>query len=102
MMTLEEAIKHAEDKSNTCTDCGMEHKQLAMWLRELEAFKMISETCVCPICGQELPSDDEIGWHDVMVDGDYITSICPKCWDDKSDDEIKEKLDIKTKCVTIY
>ena len=38
MMTLDEAIKHCEDKID-CTNCGMQHKQLAKWLRELKAFR---------------------------------------------------------------
>lgn len=36
-MTLDEAIKHAEEKatdSNCC--CREEHKQLAEWLKELQ------------------------------------------------------------------
>lgn len=34
-MLLEEAIKHCEDKAKCGGSCGMEHKQLAEWLREL-------------------------------------------------------------------
>ena len=102
MMTLEEAIKHAEEKGNTCTECGLEHKQLAMWLRELEAFKSIAETCTCPVCGQELPSEDEAGWHDVFVNGDYRTSVCDHCWNTLSDNAIKDKLNVANDCTTIY
>ena len=60
MMTLEEAIKHAEEVARSCefdTDCGManhfidrsgvadvikcgeEHRQLAEWLKELRDYK---------------------------------------------------------------
>ena len=34
-MTIEEAIKHCEEKAKCGNACGLEHKQLADWLREL-------------------------------------------------------------------
>lgn len=34
-MTIEEAIKHCEEKAKCGDACGLEHKQLADWLREL-------------------------------------------------------------------
>ena len=34
-MTLDEAIEHCKEKAD-CTKCGMEHRQLAEWLIELE------------------------------------------------------------------
>lgn len=34
-MTLEEAIKHCEEKAKGCDACAKEHKELAMWLKEL-------------------------------------------------------------------
>ena len=36
-MTIDEAIRHAEDKARElgCTECAQEHRQLAAWLREL-------------------------------------------------------------------
>ena len=38
MMTLEEAIKHAEDIATSAIgcECREEHRQLAAWLRELQ------------------------------------------------------------------
>lgn len=42
MMTLEEAIKHCEEKAD-CTECGKEHQQLAHWLKELACFKKAKE-----------------------------------------------------------
>lgn len=41
-MTLDEAIKHCEEKEkeqalNGCFACAEEHKQLAEWLKELKA-----------------------------------------------------------------
>lgn len=39
-MTLEEAIKHAEEVAATsCDECREEHEQLAAWLRELKGIK---------------------------------------------------------------
>ena len=37
-MTIDEAIRHAEDKARElgCTECAQEHWQLAAWLRELK------------------------------------------------------------------
>lgn len=40
LMTLDEAILHAEEKSQQlCGECAEEHKQLAEWLRELKASR---------------------------------------------------------------
>jgi len=40
-ITLEEAIKHAKEKSKELGKCacGCEHQQLAEWLEELKSFK---------------------------------------------------------------
>ena len=39
-MTLEEAIKHAEEVAATsCDGCREEHEQLAAWLKELKEIK---------------------------------------------------------------
>ncbi len=40
-MTLNEAIKHCEEKSKElgCTKCGKEHAQLAEWLKELKRYR---------------------------------------------------------------
>lgn len=39
-MTLDEAIKHAEEVAESrCDECGAEHKQLAKWLKELKAYR---------------------------------------------------------------
>lgn len=40
-MTLEEAIKHAEEVGCTCENnkCGADHKQLAKWLKELQEYR---------------------------------------------------------------
>ncbi len=40
MMTLDEAIEHAEwCAENSCGECADDHKQLAEWLKELVALK---------------------------------------------------------------
>lgn len=38
MLTLDEAIKHCQEKAD-CSECGKEHKQLAEWLIELKQLK---------------------------------------------------------------
>ena len=40
MMTLEEAIEHCEEKACGSRACAKEHRQLAEWLKELQAIKM--------------------------------------------------------------
>lgn len=40
MMTLEEAIEHCEEKACGNMECAKEHRQLAEWLKELQAIKM--------------------------------------------------------------
>ena len=42
ILTLDEAIKHCEEKTD-CTQCGEEHRQLAEWLRELQKYKDLKE-----------------------------------------------------------
>ena len=40
MMTLDEAIAHAEEvAAASCDECGEEHRQLAEWLKELKLYK---------------------------------------------------------------
>lgn len=40
-MTLEEAIKHCEEKAKGCDECSKEHQQLAEWLRELKLYRQL-------------------------------------------------------------
>lgn len=52
-MTLDEAIAHAKELSESqsvCEDCREEHKQLAEWLEELNEYKSIF--------GEEHPFND--------------------------------------------
>ena len=39
MMTLNEAIRHAEEKACGNTECAEEYRQLAEWLKELNIYK---------------------------------------------------------------
>ena len=39
MMTLEEAITHCKEKACVNTQCALEHRQLAEWLKELQTLK---------------------------------------------------------------
>ena len=43
-MTIEEAIKHCEEKALCGDACSLEHKQLAEWLKELKGYRMDEET----------------------------------------------------------
>ena len=40
-MTLDEAIKHCEEIACNNTNCALEHKQLAEWLKELRRLKSL-------------------------------------------------------------
>jgi hypothetical protein len=39
-MTLDEAIQHCEERASCGDKCGLEHKQLADWLKELRTYRM--------------------------------------------------------------
>lgn len=43
-MTLDEAIQHCEERALCGDVCGLEHKQLAEWLKELKGYRMDEET----------------------------------------------------------
>ena len=51
MMTLNEAIRHAEEKACGNTGCAEEYRQLGEWLRELKdlrsAYRRLANTIVC-------------------------------------------------------
>ena len=38
-MTLDEAIRHAEEMGRDRDRCGSEHRQLAAWLKELKRLR---------------------------------------------------------------
>lgn len=40
LMTLDEAIKHAEERASlSCDECAEQHRQLAEWLKELKQYQ---------------------------------------------------------------
>lgn len=42
-MTLEDAILHCLEQSKDCTECAGEHYQLALWLKELKAYRELAK-----------------------------------------------------------
>ena len=72
MVKLEDAIKHAEEKSGSC-ECGKEHTQLAKWLKELTALRASPASVpegwkLVPVVPThailDVMFDAGIGWHD--------------------------------------
>ena len=65
-MTLDEAIKHAEEvaEEKRCEKCAKEHRQLAEWLKELKQLRE-----------QELCEDIEI--PNGATNGDMIKTMFP-------------------------
>jgi len=59
-MTLEEAIKHAEEKVKCGGQCGEDHAQLAMWLRELQKLRAVETEKRNGKSTQNVPKDDLI------------------------------------------
>lgn len=53
-MTLEEAIKHAEEKAKCGGECGEDHAQLAMWLKELQTRRLSTPCSACIHDGEEV------------------------------------------------
>lgn len=50
-MTLDEAIKHAEEIAESrCDECGREHRQLVEWLKELKEYREQEQTSPCDLC----------------------------------------------------
>lgn len=76
-MTLDEAIKHAEEVAEekeeqaweaqlqeeyiTCKDCAKEHRQLAEWLKELKQLRKQTKTGHWIPCSERLP--EERDWY---------------------------------------
>ena len=44
IMTLKEAIEHCEQKAYDNSECSKEHKQLAEWLKELQALRKCNKS----------------------------------------------------------
>ena len=51
-MTLDEAIRHCEEVADNCavTECEMEHRQLAEWLKELKLRRTEQWWIPCTVC----------------------------------------------------
>lgn len=46
-MTIDDAIKHCLERANKdCSDCAGEHRQLAMWLGELQGLRISTQTLI--------------------------------------------------------
>ena len=54
-MNIDEAIEHAKEKSNECSECGREHKQLAEWLEELKKLRKERNNNGWIPCSERLP-----------------------------------------------
>ena len=49
LMTLDEAIKHAEERASlSCDECAEQHRQLAEWLKELRQYREYFEPLRTP------------------------------------------------------
>ena len=73
MMSLDEAILHAEEVADRCavTDgnrqCEDEHRQLAAWLRELQERRKAPEIITCGECKHRDPEDKKCDCgHDII------------------------------------
>lgn len=86
MMTLDEAIEHAEwCVENSCGECADDHRQLAEWLRELRDIRSENKTMRKFI---QSYVDDYI--HDNC--GSCYGSLCEDCdcWLSNCTDEFRE------------
>ena len=66
-MTLEEAIKHCEEKAGCNTECANEHRQLAEWLKELQVLKSFSsnlDEAAEKLASDIAPTHPDIGWDE--------------------------------------
>ena len=43
-MSIDEAIKHAEEVGNGCNECAAEHRQLAEWLRKYQKIEEVMDS----------------------------------------------------------
>ena len=94
-MTLDEAIKHCEEKAEElyckadedyffdgdwgkklyCTECAKEHEQLAEWLKELKGLRLLAEWAVqCGFGYDNIPEEYE-RYKNIISDLDYIEGL---------------------------
>ena len=83
-MTIEEAIRHAEEVSQRkCDECGNQHQQLANWLKELVVLrlklKVAEEICEREIAWrQKTPARCEMCLEDPSA-GEDCPYHCKSC-----------------------
>lgn len=74
MMTLDEAIKHADDVAKDmelcCEECANDHRQLAKWLRELKSLKEKNNE-ILEYMKTCLSQSDELKEKHRNIDGDH-------------------------------
>ena len=71
-MSLDEAIKHCEEKSCSNNACALEHKQLAEWLKELKELKEF-KNLVCYINNKRNEinfyyNSREVSWNEIPLE----------------------------------
>lgn len=70
MLTLEEAIQHAQEKGQGEGACSQDHRQLASWLQELEQFRKLFKGCDREEIEEALEEDEALtadGFEDALV-----------------------------------
>jgi hypothetical protein len=75
MLTIEEAIEHAEDVAVSAIgcECAAEHRQLAAWLRELQERRKMPEIIKCKDCVHALICNRKIDFGSGLF---FIVSSC--------------------------
>lgn len=79
-MTLEEAIKHAEEKAQCGGKCGEDHAQLAEWLKELQKLRTVKTEERKEESAQNVLKDDSVSRKAAIdavngVIADYIPTL---------------------------
>lgn len=108
-MTLEEAIIHCEEKACGNTQCALEHKQLAEWLKELQELRRYcSDTKTIEERAIEYAKGQWDLWDADIAKTAYITGATEqKAIDEevrlkKCDDMTKAEYDRETAFVDYY
>lgn len=87
-MTIEEAIKHAEniyrqeDEKSDCKECAEQHKQLTEWLEELQQYRAIGTVEECRAARErQIPEKPNIWGDGYDNEGNMIYDMydCPNC-----------------------
>lgn len=91
-MTLQEAIKHAREVSESeCEECKKEHEQLAEWLEELERLRSVfgntydldhsvwTAEWIWSSNEFNLPKGSKCGCNSKDATYGHKNNFCPKC-----------------------